>query len=199
MADLSDVDMTGVKAMSDYVELPAGQYLMRIEDTDRIMSKEKFDKESGQKMPDSYYLMVRAVVYGGEHEYHAEIIRLNLWNTNEDAVRMAKSERKSIEEAIGVVSTNSDDWHGKFMVIEVREYEKRDKTKATKRIYTPAPADVIAMFVHLPPVPAKPPSQAATKPAFLGGPKTTTAPVTAAPAAAGSVLPDWAKPKAKTA
>lgn len=201
MTDLSDVNMEGVKPMNDAQELPIGTYLVRIEDTEKKETKEKYD-DAGQKLPPNFYLQIANKVYGGPSEGQTEFSRLNLWNSNQTAVDMAKSELKSIQEATGVVSASSNDLHGKWMVLEVRA----GKTEATKdkryKHYTPATEGMIAAFASVAPVPAKAPAPAATAPAaapaFVASMPGAAA-VAAAPAVVGTGpkdLPSWAKPKA---
>lgn len=202
MTDLSDISMEGVKPQSESSDLPVGNYLIRIEDTEKKETKEKFG-EDGQKLPPNHYLQIAAKVYSAEAEGHVEFIRLNLWNTNEQAVNIAKSEFKSIQDATGVASANSDDYHGKWLHLEVKA-GKKDPTK-TFRNYFPAPADAVAQFVHIPPVAPKAPSLAANQPAankapafIASNPQAQAVAAQPDTAKAPGALPDWAKPK-KTA
>jgi len=188
MTDLSDVNMDGVKPMSDAQELGAGQYLVRIEDTEKKETKEKF-AENGSKLPPNHYLQVSLQVYGGPNEGQIEFSRLTLWNPNETAQRMAKSELKSIQEATGVISTNSDHLHGKWMILEIKAGVK-DATKLYKH-YHPAAPEIVSQFAHIPPVPAKAPSAAAHQPAQHQAAAHAPAASTAKPAA--GALPSWAK------
>lgn len=185
MADISDVNMEGVLPPSDFTELPLGTYLVRVEDSDKKEStKEVFDSE-GAKLPPNKYLQFTAKVYGGPNEGDHENINLNLWNTNEMAVNMAKSELKAIQDATQVYSGDSNHYHGKWMIMEKKEYTKKNKEVGTKRIFSAPPAEMLAAFAHVPPVPAKAPQPAA-------------APAAAAAASAAgspSALPSWAKKK----
>jgi hypothetical protein len=195
MADLSDINMEGVKPMGDSQELPAGQFLVRIEETDKKqVNKEVFD-EAGNKLTPNHYLQVDLKVYGGPNDGQIEFARLNLWNHNATAVNMAKSERKSIEEAIGVVSTNSAAWHGKWMLLE-----KKPKTKKPDeliRIYTRIEPEMMESLKSImdsaPALAAKaesaPATAAAPAPAFLQ----RNVPAAASPSK--SDLPAWAQPK----
>lgn len=200
MTDLSDVNMEGVKPMSSAQELGIGQYLVRIEDTNKKETKEKYD-EDGQKLPPNHYLQIDLRVYGGPNDGQVEFVRLNLWNTNPTAVNMAKSERKSIEDAISVISTNSNDWHGKWMILEIVAGSK-DPSKLYKN-YSAAPQELIAQFAaNVPPVPAKPasapaaqPAQATTSAPSTGLENAPRPPAAAAPAAAPGGLPAWAQKK----
>lgn len=199
MTDLSDINMDGVQPMSTQQELPVGQYLVRVEDTEKKATKERFD-EAGHALPVNHYLQIAMQVYGGPNEGQIEFARLNLWNPNETAVRMAKAELKSIQEATGVASTNSDHYHGKWMVLEVKAGVK-DPSKLYKN-YSAAPEPMVAAYAHIPPVAAKAPSAVAQPaaapvpaPAFvrnmLGAAAVAAAPAAAAPGA----LPSWAQKK----
>lgn len=194
MTDLSDINMDGVQPMGEAQELPLGQYLVRIEDTEKKETKEKFD-EQGNKLPPAHYLQIALKVYGGPNEGQVEFVRLNLWNPNPTAVSMAKSELKSIQEATGVASPNSDHYHGKWMILEIKEGIKDPKKHYRK--YAAAPQEIVAAFAHVPPVPAKAPSVAATTSSNTPKPGAFIAKEAAAAAApAASALPSWAQKKA---
>ena len=218
MTDLSDIDMTGVKPIGDHQDLPIGTYAVRIEDTEKTATKEKYD-EAGNKMPQAYYLKVDYKVYGGPNDGQVDKTNLNLWNPSDDAVRIAKSELKSIQDATGVhprpdaqgIMRFMADWlHGAWMMLEVKP-NSRDSTKTIKR-YSQAPEAIVKAFVHVPPVPAKTPvaqHQPAAAVTHVSPPPPAAAhtaaatvahvaqPAAAAPAAASGAdeLPDWAKPK----
>lgn len=216
MTDLSDIDMTGVKPMGDHVDLPIGQYAVRIEDTEKTQTKDKFN-EAGDKLPPGFYLKVEYKVYGGPNDGQVDRTNLNLWNSSEDAVRIAKSELKSIQEATGVhprpdaqqIMRFKSDWlHGAWMLLEVKA-NTRDPQKTIKR-YSPCPAEIIAAFAHVPPVPAKAPApEAAAAPAAAPAAAAPAAAATtgyvapaaaavpaSAPAGAAGALPAWAQKKA---
>jgi hypothetical protein len=200
MTDLSDVNMEGVKPMSEIQDLGVGQYLVRIEDTDKKETKDKYS-ENGEKLPPNHYLQIALKVYGGPDEGRVEFVRLNLWNSNPTAVNMAKSELKSIQDAIGVVTANSDHMHGKWLVLEIKAGTK-DATKLYKH-YQAAPEGMVKEFAHIQPVPAKAPSPAATVSSakaatnsLYADPKPPASAAAAAPAAGSpSALPAWAQKK----
>ena len=185
--------------MSENQELPLGQYLVRIEDTAKKETKEKFDPE-GNRLPANHYLQVALKVYGGPNDGQVEFVRLNLWNDSPYAVSMAKSERKSIEDVIGVVSTNSDHWHSKWLVLEVRAGKTEKSKDKLYKHYHPAPEGMVKEYAHIPPVPAKAPSvaarPAAQPAASLAGAPRPPATAAAAPASAADALPEWARKKA---
>lgn len=166
MTDLSDINMEGVKPMGDSQELPAGQFLVRIEDTDRKQVNKEVFAEDGTKLSPNHYLQIDMKVYGGPNDGHVEFARLNLWNHNATAVNIAKSELKSIQEATGVVSTNSEAFHGRWMILE-----KKPKTKK--------PDELMRTYIAI-----KPEEMAALKPIMDSAPpiqpKTVRAPAGAA-------------------
>lgn len=160
-----DINMEGVKPQGEYQELPVGQYLVRIEETEKKATKDRFD-ESGAPSPDNgknFYLQVSLKVYGGPNEGHVEFDRLNLWNSNQIAVNIAKSQLKSIFLATGVESSDSTALHGRWMILEVKE----NRNKQLGKHYSPAPAsmiptDVPAITAQQPQQHSQSPGQAAT-------------------------------------
>lgn len=203
MTDLSDINMEGVKPLGDSQELPAGQFLVRIEDTDRKQVNKEVFAEDGTKLTPNHYLQIDLKVYGGPNDGQVEFCRLNLWNHNQTAVNMAKSELKSIQEATGVVSTNSQHFHGKWMILE-----KKPKTKKPDeliRVYTGIPPEQLealqGIMNNAPPIAPKAgsapvASASAATPAFLRNvPAAHSAPAPVAAASAASSLPSWAQPK----
>ncbi len=155
MTDLSDINMDGVKPSGEPQGLPQGTYLVRIEDTEKKTTKDKFyeDGKPHEENGRNFYLQMLLKVYGGPNDGHGEFIRLNLWNSNPTAVNMAKSELKAIQEATGVASTNSNDFHNKWMVLEITPGIK-DKTKLYNK-FSQVPAGLLSTYAHVPPVPPK--------------------------------------------
>jgi hypothetical protein len=135
-----DFNMEGVKPAGEYSELGEGEYLVRIEGTEKKGSKDKF-YENGTPHEDNgknFYLNIGLKVGSGPNEGHIEFERLNLWNTNSIAVNIAKSTMLSIQNAIGVHTNNSDDWHGKFMMMRI----KKNSKGALGKSYYAVPADM---------------------------------------------------------
>lgn len=121
-----DFNMEGVKPAGEFQELGEGEYLVRIEGTEKKPTKDKF-YEDGRPHEDNgknFYLNIALKVGSGPDEGHIEFERLNLWNTNSIAVNIAKSTMLSIQNAIGVHTNNSDDWHGKFMMMRIKKNSK---------------------------------------------------------------------------
>lgn len=205
--DLSDINMEGVQPMGEMQELPVGQYLVRIEDTEKKDTKDKYD-ENNNKLPGGHYLLIAQKVYGGPHDGQVEFSRLNLWNANATAVNIAKSELKSIQDATNVHPVKGEDgitrfksewFHGTWMILEVKA-GTRDPSKRFKS-YMAAPADIVNEYKHVPPVAAKTPEAAtvaAPAPAFVRNmPAAASAQVPAAPTQpAAGALPSWAAKKA---
>lgn len=201
MNDLADINMEGVKPSGEFKDLEVGQYLVRIEDTEKKPVKDKFDKQTGVPDQDNgknFLLAVKLKVYEGLDAGHEEVQNLNLWNTNPTAVNMAKSELKAMQMATNVYTPASGDLVGKWMVMEI--YLNRNNNKSRKYTVAPAnfiPADVAPMG---PKVAAAPQSQnytAAPGQNYVPSPPPAAAPApimhTPAPtvAAGGPVVPPW--------
>jgi len=121
-----DFNMDGVKPAGEFTELGEGEYLVRIEGTEKKPTKDKF-YEDGRPHEDNgknFYLQIGLKVGSGPDEGHVEFERLNLWNTNSIAVNIAKSTLKSIQDATGVYSNDSDHFHGKFMMMRIKKNSK---------------------------------------------------------------------------
>jgi len=69
-------------------------------------------------------LNIAMKIGSGPDEGRIEMERLNLWNANTLAVNIAKSTLKSIQDAVNVYSNDSDDLHGKFMLLRVKKSVK---------------------------------------------------------------------------
>lgn len=185
-----DVDMTGVKPAGEYQELPIGKYLVRVDETEKKGTKDRFD-ESGAPSPDNgknFYLQIALSVHGGPNDGHIEFDRLNLWNSNSIAVNMAKAQLKSIFLATGVETSDSTALHGRWMVMEV----KAQRNGQLGKYYEAAPASMIpkeAVGYTAEQLEAmKKPSHATA-----GVAQQASAPAPAA--AADSALPSWAQKK----
>ncbi len=182
MTDLSDISMEGVQPQGEMQELPLGTYLVRIENTEKKGTKDKFD-ENGNPHPDNgknFYLLISQKVYGGPNDGQIEFARLNLWNSNATAVNIAKSELKSIQEATGVASPKSEDFHGKWMILEIKA-GVQDPKKRFKH-YSAAPASLVEQYKDAPPV-------ASVEPAVHAQVAAQNT------AAAASAVPSWAQKK----
>lgn len=172
-----DFNMEGVKPAGEYSELPAGEYLVRIEGTEKKPTKDKF-YEDGRPHEDNgknHYLNIGLKVGSGPNEGHVEFERLNLWNTNSIAVNIAKSTLKSIQDATGIHTNDSDDLHGKFMIMRIKANSKGTLVKHYEKV----PADMAV-------VAAQAAGYASTE-----APKVLQA-AAAKPAAASGSLPSWA-------
>lgn len=208
MTDLSDINMEGVQPMGETQELAIGQYLVRIEDSEKKEAKEKYDGNN-EKLPTGHYLQLAQRVYGGPNDGHVEFSRLNLWHYKDTTVRIAKRELKSIQDATNVHPVKGEDgvtrfkseWlHNHWMILEVRPNSQ--DPKKTVKLYHPAPADIVAEFKHVPPVqtttPEAAPAASASTPAYLRNvqpPAPIQAPAAPTQPAAGA-LPSWAAKKA---
>ena len=127
MADLNDVDTTEAKELGDSTPIPPSEYTAYID-----ASKRKLTKAS-----DGEYLSTTWVIHGGEYDGRKIFHNFNLWNKNEVAVNIAKSEWKAVcESTVGKPGvSNSDDVHHKKCIITVGlETDNRDNTKVRNTI-----------------------------------------------------------------
>lgn len=131
-----DFNMEGVKPAGEFTELQEGEYLVRVEGTEKKGTKDKF-YEDGRPHEDNgknFYLQIGLKVGSGPDEGHVEFERLNLWNTNSIAVNIAKSTLKSIQDATGVYSNDSDHFHGKFMIMRIKKNSKGSLGKHYEKV-----------------------------------------------------------------
>lgn len=173
-----DFNMEGVKPSGEYQELPAGEYLVRIEGTEKKPTKDKFhpDGTPSEDNGKNFYLNIALKVGSGPSEGHVEFERLNLWNSNAIAVNIAKSTLKSIQDATGVYTNNSDDFHGKFMIMRIKANSKGVLGKHYEKV----PADMAIVAKDAPG------TTTFDKPVLQASTAATT------PAAAAGAKPSWA-------
>lgn len=170
MVALNDVSMEGVTPGGGQ-ELPAGNYVLRVENSERKQAKDKMDENTGQPHPDNgknFYLQLDSKVYGGTHNGQVDFERLNLWNTNATAVNIAKSTLKSIFLATGVEASDSKELHGKWLHLEVKADSKGNLKKHYHKLdpnLIPANAPPIAVTVAATPAPAQAVAASAAAPA----------------------------------
>ena len=111
MAELLDVDTTEAKELGDNSPFPPGEYNAYIDASERKLTK----------AGDGEYLSTTWAIHGGEHDGRKIFHNFNLWNKNEIAVNIAKSEWRAVCEATvgkpGV--SNSDDVHHKKCIVTV--------------------------------------------------------------------------------
>ena len=111
MAQLEDVDMSNAKELGDNSPFPPGEYQAYIDDSERKTTK----------AGDGELLSTKWVIHGGEHEGRVIFHNFNLWNKNDVAVNIAKSEWRAVCEATvgkpGV--SNSEDVHHKKCIVTV--------------------------------------------------------------------------------
>lgn len=89
MANLNDVDTSEAKELGDFSPMPPGEYTAYIEESERKMTK----------AGDGQYLSTKWIISGGEHDGRKLFHNFNLWNKNEVAQNIAKSEWKAVCEA----------------------------------------------------------------------------------------------------
>lgn len=121
MVDLSDVDASDAGEMMSFEVMEPHRARMYIEEADKKPTK------SG----DGSYLGLKIKIEGGVHAGRTLYVNLNLWNKNETAVTIAKSEWKAIQLAtVGHANVkNSEEIRFKPFEgeIDVRKNKKSEK------------------------------------------------------------------------
>ena len=132
MADLGGFDATKIAPQGDRTPLPAGDYKVVIEKSEKKPTK----KGTG------HLLELVLKVVDGEHSGRMVWERLNIWNPSQDAAKIAASTLSAICHATGVMKPNaSEQLHNIPMIASVVVEERKDakgefsnKIKAYKRI-----------------------------------------------------------------
>lgn len=94
MANLNGFDASQVEPTSDFEPIPAGKYLAMITE-----SEMKPTRNGGGR-----YLQLTFQILEGEHQGRYLWARLNLENSNETAVKIARAELSAICRAVGVLT-----------------------------------------------------------------------------------------------
>lgn len=92
----------------------------------------------------SYLQLTWEIVNDGDHKGRLIWTRLNLWNDNADAVRIAGQELRSICDAVGFEGKlkDSSELHGKLAVLTVTVEPRKDKPgELSNRVKAYAPAN----------------------------------------------------------
>jgi hypothetical protein len=132
MADLGGFDASKVAPQGDRSPLPAGEYRAVIEKTEKKPTK------AGT----GHYLELVLKVIDGEHKGRMVWDRLNIWNPNQDAAKIAAATLSSICHAAGVMQPKtSEQLHNIPIVISVavkpradNPSEKTNEIKGYKKI-----------------------------------------------------------------
>ena len=122
MASLKGIDMNGVEAETPRGALPPGDYQAVITD-----SELKPTKNGGGQ-----YLELVLQVQEGPYKGRKVWDRLNLFNSNQTAVVIAKQRLKAIYDATGIQNPgDSQQLHNRLltMTVDVREYEGRESNE----------------------------------------------------------------------
>jgi hypothetical protein len=118
MADLGGFDATKIAPQGDRTPLPAGDYKVVIEKSEKKPTK----KGTG------HLLELVLKVVDGEHKGRMVWERLNIWNPNQAAANIAASKLSSICHATGVLQPNaSEQLHNIPMIMSVSVRERDDK------------------------------------------------------------------------
>jgi hypothetical protein len=128
MAFLDGFDASKIEPGSDFAPVPVGEYLATITASERKKAK------SGN----GEYLELTLKIMDGEAKGRQLFARLNLWNQNQTAARIAAQELSSICRAVNVLQPHSSEaLHNLPLSIRV-EIETRDgKSYNVIRSYGP--------------------------------------------------------------
>lgn len=125
MADLNGFDAESVDPLGDFSPIPEDWYLAMIVESDKKSTK------SGT----GAYLQMKLVITQGEYKGRNLWIRLNLWNPNDQAVQIARSELSSICRAVGILKPkDSTQLHNIPMGIRVVVKKRDDNGQLTNEI-----------------------------------------------------------------
>ena len=120
MAELHDIDTTDAQELGEgFAPLPPGEYTAYVDASER-----KYTKDGGGE-----YLATTWLIHGGEYEGRKVFCNFNLWNKNETAVSIAKSQWRAVCEATaGRPSiSNSEEIHHKKCIITLELDQYKDK------------------------------------------------------------------------
>jgi hypothetical protein len=113
-----DFDASVVEPTTDFEAIPKGDYLAMVVDSE--------DKPT--KSGDGKYLQLTLEILDGDHKGRRLWDRLNLWNKNETAVKIAQGSLSALCHAVGVLRPkDSAELHGKPVTIKVIVEERNDK------------------------------------------------------------------------
>ena len=133
MADLGNFDAREVEPMDTFEPIPAGDYIAAI-----VESQFKPTKSGNGR-----YLELKFQVLEGEHKGRNLWARLNLYNPNELAVKMANSDLADICNAVGIPAPgDSCELHDLPMQVKVKLRKRQDNGEMTNEIagYSKRPA-----------------------------------------------------------
>ena len=118
MADLGGFDATKIDPAGDRTPLPAGEYRCIIESSDKKPTK------AGT----GAYLELVLQVIDGEQKGRKVWDRLNIWNPNADAARIASQTLSAICHAVGIMQPKaSEQLHGIPLLVKVAVKERADR------------------------------------------------------------------------
>jgi hypothetical protein len=118
MADLMDVDTSEAAELSDFSPIPPAEYTAYVDSSERKTTK----------AGDGQYLSTSWIIHGGLYDGRKLFHNFNLWNKNETAVSIAKSEWRAVcENTVNKPSvSNSEDVHHKKVTISVALEQGKD-------------------------------------------------------------------------
>ena len=117
MADLSGFNADNIEPAGDFELLPAGDYMAAVTQTERKPTK------AGT----GAYLEMQLEVLEGPYKGRRLFERLNLWNPNEVAVKIAQQQLAALCRAVGIATPkDSGEFVGKPICVTVKIDKGRD-------------------------------------------------------------------------
>ncbi|MFM8213083.1 MAG: DUF669 domain-containing protein [Pirellula sp.] len=127
MADLNNFNANQVEPTSDFEPIPSGKYLAVITESELKPTK----AGSGS------YLQLTFQIIDGEYKGRLLWSRLNLYNSNATAVKIAQSELSAICRAVGVLTPkDSVELHNLPLEINVKCRKREDTGEISNEIKT---------------------------------------------------------------
>lgn len=104
MANLGAVYNRADMPEDEFSPIPAGDYVAAIVSSDRVESKGR---------PGNYYVKLQVEILEGKYKGRKLFENLNLWNSNETAVKIAKTTLGQIMDATGkTAAADTAEFHG---------------------------------------------------------------------------------------
>ena len=132
MANLQNFDASTVEPMGDFEPLPAGKYLVVITESEMKPTK----------AGDGEYLELVFEVVEGEYKNRKLWARLNLNNSSQKAVEIAKGKLSAVCRAVGVMTPNES--------AELHNIPLQVRVKCRKREDTGDIVNDVSAFYHKP-------------------------------------------------
>jgi hypothetical protein len=125
MADLFGFNAANVEPSNDFEPIPAGTYVAVIE------SSEKKATRAGT----GHYLELKIQIAEGQYKGRFIWDRLNLWNQNPTAVKIANQSLSAICRAVGIMTPgDSSELHNKPIAIVVKSRRREDNGELSSEV-----------------------------------------------------------------